>query len=102
MATPCPAARVGGMVLAPFGPRASGFTARAYPKRCGCARGRWDDGAVLFELLDVGLARGGRRVLDSVSAGVPGGATAIVGPSGSGKATLLRPPHPPPPPGTRP
>jgi putative ABC transport system ATP-binding protein len=45
---------------------------------------------VLFELRDVGLARGGRRVLDSVSAGIPDGATAIVGPSGSGKSTLLR------------
>jgi putative ABC transport system ATP-binding protein len=46
--------------------------------------------AVLFELRDVGLARGGRRVLDSVSAGMPTGATAVVGPSGSGKSTLLR------------
>jgi putative ABC transport system ATP-binding protein len=45
---------------------------------------------VLFELRDVGLARGGRQVLDSVSADVPIGATAIVGPSGSGKSTLLR------------
>jgi ABC-type multidrug transport system ATPase subunit len=45
---------------------------------------------VLFELRDVGLARGGRRVLDSVSAEIPVGATAIVGPSGSGKSTLLR------------
>jgi putative ABC transport system ATP-binding protein len=45
---------------------------------------------VLFELRDVGLARGGRRVLDSVSVGMPTGATAVVGPSGSGKSTLLR------------
>jgi UDP-glucose/iron transport system ATP-binding protein len=45
---------------------------------------------VLFELRDVGLARGGRQVLDSVSAEIPNGATAIVGPSGSGKSTLLR------------
>ena len=45
---------------------------------------------VLFELRDVGLARGGRPVLDSVSAEIPAGATAIVGPSGSGKSTLLR------------
>jgi putative ABC transport system ATP-binding protein len=51
---------------------------------------RWDDPAVLFELSDVSLTRGGRRVLDSVSAGVPAGATAIVGPSGAGKSTLLR------------
>jgi putative ABC transport system ATP-binding protein len=45
---------------------------------------------VLFELCDVGLTRGGRRVLASVSARMPSGATAIVGPSGSGKSTLLR------------
>ena len=49
-----------------------------------------DDRRVLFELRDVGLARGGRQVLDSVSAEIPAGATAIVGPSGSGKSTLLR------------
>jgi putative ABC transport system ATP-binding protein len=45
---------------------------------------------VLFELCEVGLARGGRQVLDSVSAEIPAGATAIVGPSGAGKSTLLR------------
>lgn len=49
-----------------------------------------DHRAVLFELNDVSLARGGRRVLDAVSAGVPVGATAIFGPSGAGKSTLLR------------
>ncbi len=49
-----------------------------------------DHPAVLFELRDVSLVRGGRRVLDSVSAGIPAGATAIVGPSGAGKSTLLR------------
>jgi putative ABC transport system ATP-binding protein len=49
-----------------------------------------DHAPVLFELRDVGLSRGGRRVLDSVSAAIPTGATAIVGPSGSGKSTLLR------------
>jgi putative ABC transport system ATP-binding protein len=48
------------------------------------------DGLVLFELRDVSLVRGERRVLDSVSAGIPAGATAIVGPSGAGKSTLLR------------
>ena len=45
---------------------------------------------MLFELRDVSLSRGGRRVLDSVSAAIPAGATAIVGPSGAGKSTLLR------------
>ncbi len=49
-----------------------------------------DHGPVLFELRDVSLDRGGRRVLDSVSAEIPPGAAAIVGPSGSGKSTLLR------------
>jgi len=49
-----------------------------------------DHAAVLFELRDVSLLRGGRRVLDSVSAAIPAGATAIVGPSGAGKSTLLR------------
>ena len=45
---------------------------------------------MLFELREVSLTRGGRRVLDSVGAAIPAGATAIVGPSGSGKSTLLR------------
>jgi putative ABC transport system ATP-binding protein len=45
---------------------------------------------VLFELSEVSLVRGDRRVLDSVSAAIPAGATAIVGPSGAGKSTLLR------------
>jgi putative ABC transport system ATP-binding protein len=45
---------------------------------------------VLFELSEVSLARGDRRVLDSLSAAIPAGATAIVGPSGAGKSTLLR------------
>ena len=49
-----------------------------------------DDGTVLFELRDVSLTRGDRRVLDGVSAHVPTGATAVVGPSGAGKSTLLR------------
>jgi putative ABC transport system ATP-binding protein len=50
----------------------------------------WDDPPVLFELREVGLDRGGKTVLDSLSAGIPKGATAIVGPSGAGKSTLLR------------
>ena len=45
---------------------------------------------MLFELSEVGLTRGDRRVLRSVSAAMPAGATAIVGPSGAGKSTLLR------------
>jgi len=45
---------------------------------------------VLFELREVGLDRAGRAVLDSFSAGIPEGSTAIVGPSGAGKSTLLR------------
>ncbi|MGN6274357.1 MAG: ABC transporter ATP-binding protein [Solirubrobacterales bacterium] len=45
---------------------------------------------MLFELREVGLDRGGKAVLDSLSAGIPKGSTAIVGPSGAGKSTLLR------------
>jgi len=45
---------------------------------------------VLFELSEVSLTRGDRRVLDSVNAAIPAGSTAIVGPSGAGKSTLLR------------
>jgi putative ABC transport system ATP-binding protein len=45
---------------------------------------------VLFELREVGLSRGGRPVLEAVSAEIPEGSTAIVGPSGAGKSTLLR------------
>ncbi len=45
---------------------------------------------MLFELSEVSLTRGERRVLDAVSAPIPPGATAIVGPSGAGKSTLLR------------
>jgi len=51
---------------------------------------RWDHPPVLFELSEVSLTRGERRVLDSVSAVIPAGSTAIVGPSGAGKSTLLR------------
>ena len=45
---------------------------------------------MLFELRDVSLTRGERRVLDSIDAEIEPGATAIVGPSGAGKSTLLR------------
>jgi putative ABC transport system ATP-binding protein len=49
-----------------------------------------DHGRVLFVLRDVCFHRAGRRVLDSIDAEIPSGATAIVGASGSGKSTLLR------------
>jgi cobalt/nickel transport system ATP-binding protein len=45
---------------------------------------------VLFELEEVSLSRGGALVLDRLSAVIPPGATAVVGPSGSGKSSLLR------------
>jgi putative ABC transport system ATP-binding protein len=45
---------------------------------------------VLFELRNVCLARGGHEVIESLSADMPVGATAVVGPSGAGKSTLLR------------
>jgi len=45
---------------------------------------------VLFELRDVSLTRGERRVLDSLDVEIEPGATAILGPSGVGKSTLLR------------
>jgi len=51
---------------------------------------RWDHPPVLFELGEVSLTRGDRCVLDSLSAAIPAGATAIVGSSGAGKSTLLR------------
>jgi putative ABC transport system ATP-binding protein len=44
----------------------------------------------LFELSQVCLARGGRQVLNGVTARLPAGCSAIAGPSGSGKSTLLR------------
>ncbi len=45
---------------------------------------------MLFELDNVCLTRAGVRVLDQLSAQIDRGATAIVGPSGSGKSSLLR------------
>lgn len=45
---------------------------------------------MLFELSEVSLTRGDRRVLDSLDAAIAAGSTAIVGPSGAGKSTLLR------------
>lgn len=44
----------------------------------------------LFELDRVTLTRGGTLVLDGLSAAIPAGATALVGPSGSGKSSTLR------------
>jgi putative ABC transport system ATP-binding protein len=46
--------------------------------------------AALFELEDVCLTRGGAPVLEHFSARIEEGATAITGPSGSGKSSLLR------------
>jgi putative ABC transport system ATP-binding protein len=47
--------------------------------------------AAAFELSEVALTRGRARVLDQVSAVVPGGrCTAVVGASGAGKSSLLR------------
>ena len=44
--------------------------------------------AVVFD--DVSVTLGGVRILEGVSASVPGGsATAIIGPNGAGKTTLL-------------
>jgi putative ABC transport system ATP-binding protein len=44
-----------------------------------------------FELVDVVEERGGSRVLDGVSVTLPaGGITAVMGPSGAGKTSLLR------------
>ena len=47
-------------------------------------------GAPLFSLQSVSLTRGGARVLDDVSVAIPAGTTAVLGPSGSGKSSLLR------------
>ena len=45
---------------------------------------------MLFELSDVSYARGGRQVLDGLSARLPRGTSSLLGPSGSGKSTILR------------
>jgi putative ABC transport system ATP-binding protein len=44
----------------------------------------------LFELDHVTLTRGGKVVIDDLSAAIPPGASCVAGPSGSGKSTLLR------------
>jgi putative ABC transport system ATP-binding protein len=49
-----------------------------------------DNRRVLFELDDVTLSRGGKRVLHRLSAAIPAGASCLAGPSGSGKSTVLR------------
>jgi putative ABC transport system ATP-binding protein len=45
---------------------------------------------MLFDLEEVTATRGGRVVLEDLSAALADGATGIVGPSGVGKSTLLR------------
>jgi putative ABC transport system ATP-binding protein len=45
---------------------------------------------VVFALDRVSLSRGGRTVLDGLTAEIPEGVSALVGPSGSGKSTVLR------------
>jgi putative ABC transport system ATP-binding protein len=45
---------------------------------------------VLFELEDVTYSRGGKVVLQEVSARLPVGSSSLLGPSGCGKSTLLR------------
>jgi energy-coupling factor transporter ATP-binding protein EcfA2 len=50
-----------------------------------------DQRAVAFEFGRVTVVRAGRRVLDEVTARIPGaGITVVSGPSGAGKTTLLR------------
>jgi putative ABC transport system ATP-binding protein len=51
---------------------------------------RPDNPDVLFELEDITYSRGGKTVLNGVSARLPVGASSLLGPSGSGKSTLLR------------
>ena len=45
---------------------------------------------MLFELHDIALERGGRRVLDGLDLSLPEGASCLFGASGSGKSTILR------------
>ncbi len=45
---------------------------------------------MLFELENVSVARGGTTVIEGLSAELGEGATAVVGPSGVGKSSLLR------------
>jgi putative ABC transport system ATP-binding protein len=49
-----------------------------------------DNRGVLFDLENVTYSRGGKVVLRDVRAGLPVGASSLLGPSGSGKSTLLR------------
>jgi ABC-2 type transport system ATP-binding protein len=50
-----------------------------------------NNGAAAVEVRDLVVVRGGRRVIDSLSAAVPTGSiTGLMGPSGCGKTTLIR------------
>jgi putative ABC transport system ATP-binding protein len=51
---------------------------------------RSDNRRVLFDLEDVTYSRDGKVVLRDVTAGLPVGASSLLGASGSGKSTLLR------------
>lgn len=46
---------------------------------------------MILEARDIAVDRGGRRILDAISVGVvPGRFTALIGPNGGGKSTLLK------------
>jgi ABC transport system ATP-binding/permease protein len=60
----------------------------ARPLELGTGRRRL--GKQVFHLEEVGITRGGHRVLDSLDLGIgPGERVGLVGPNGSGKSTLL-------------
>ena len=77
----------------PGGPASAPEALAAAPDGSGLApplNGRSDNRKVLFELEEVSYSRGGKVVLNDVTANLPVGASSLLGPSGSGKTTLLR------------